>query len=74
MDISNIAIGHAFRVSDLQLGDRIEILSHPGDVLFLVAVPRKEEVAATPVATGEAEEPKPGEEKKEEKKEEPAKK
>lgn len=75
VDISNIAIGHAYRVSDLQLGDRIEILSHPSDVLFLVAVPRKEEVAATTAeAAGAAEEAKPGEEKKEEKKEEPAKK
>jgi len=75
VDLAGLTMGQAFHVSELKLSDRITILSHPNEVLFLVAAPRKEEEvapvaeAAVEGAEGEAAEAKPEEEKKEEEKE-----
>lgn len=69
IDVSPLALGQAFHVSDLQLNERISILSNPKDVLFLVAVPRKEEVTtAAAAAEGEGAAAEGGEEKKGEEK------
>jgi large subunit ribosomal protein L25 len=52
VDLTNVGMGQAFHIRDLNLGDKIEIISLPSDVLYLVAAPRKEEETAA--ATGEA--------------------
>jgi len=48
IDISGLEIGQSFRVSDLQIGEGIKILTDPEDVIVNVIAPAVEEVA--PVA------------------------
>jgi len=64
VDVSGLAIGDAVHVSDLNLGDDIEILDEPERVLAMVSQPRMEieEPAEDEEGEGEGEEAAEGEE------------
>ncbi len=66
VDVSSLAIGDSFRVSDIELEEGVEVLTDPEVIIFTVAAPRVEEEvveeegeAAEAAAEGEA-----GEDKK----------
>jgi large subunit ribosomal protein L25 len=61
VDISNLEIGKHVRVADIQVPDKVKILTEPEIVIAHVVAPRAEEVAvaaeAAPTAEGAAAEP-----------------
>ena len=61
VDISNLEIGKHVRVADIQVPDKVKILTEPDIVIAHVVAPRAEEVAvvaeAAPAAEGAAAEP-----------------
>jgi large subunit ribosomal protein L25 len=61
VDISNLEIGKHVRVADIQVPDKVKILTEPDIVIAHVVAPRAEEVAAVaeaaPAAEGAAAEP-----------------
>ena len=65
VDISNLKIGDAVHIKDIQFPPKIKVLHDPESIVLSVAEPMKEEVAA-PVEGAEATEPEVLKEKKEE--------
>jgi large subunit ribosomal protein L25 len=55
VDVSNLALGDAVRVSDLKVPDKVTMLSDPEIVIVHVVSPRAEEAAATAAAPAEGE-------------------
>jgi large subunit ribosomal protein L25 len=57
INISELGVGDALHISDLQLGEGIEVLSNASDVVFHLAIPRmsEPEPTAAAAATGAAE-------------------
>jgi large subunit ribosomal protein L25 len=56
IDVTGLELGKHLRVSDLQVPDRVVVLTEPGIVVVHVVAPRAEEVAA-PVEAGAGAEP-----------------
>ena len=50
LDVSEVHIGQHLSVRDLKVSDKVKILTDPDQTVIVVAMPKAEEVAATPVA------------------------
>lgn len=55
VDVTRLGLGDHFSVADLQLGDKIEVLSDPETVIVTVVAPRAEEPAEAPTEEAAAE-------------------
>jgi len=49
-DVSNLGVGDALHVSDLNVGGNVKVISRPEETIAVVAVQEEEEVVAAPVA------------------------
>ena len=65
VDVSNLKIGDSIHLKDVTLPPKVKALHDPETILFSVAAPIKEEVAAEPVEGEEKKEPEVIKEKKE---------
>jgi large subunit ribosomal protein L25 len=73
VDISDLEIGQSIRVGDLKLGEGIEVLTNPDDVIANVIAPAVEEVAPVEAVAPEIKEPEVIKKGKKEEEEEEAK-
>lgn len=64
-DVTNLKIGDSIHLKDIPIPANIKVLADPEAVVFLVAAPMKEEVAAAPLEGEEKLEPEVIKEKKE---------